>query len=277
MNETTIRPLTPLFQKFLYLATALTFLAGVPLFLLSAQTERFFSWTINPPLTAAWLGATFWASSVIVFLAARQPVFAKLRPSMPGGLLFVWLMMGATALHLDRFHLDRITGLAWVVVYFTVPPALTYILWRQFREPGGDPARTAPLPFWLRLAFGLYAVMILVAGIGLYLAPQQTAAIWPWTLTPLTARATAAWLIPLGVIAAQIVWENDFDRIQATMIGAIAFAILHFLVVIRYATTIDWNNITVWLYLLILTATLVVGIYGWLASQRMVHPAVPAT
>jgi hypothetical protein len=276
MNETAIRPLTPLFQKFLYLATFLTFFAGVPLFLLPEQTDRFFSWTINPPLTATWLGATFWASSVIVFLASRQPVFARLRPSMPGGLLFVWLMLGATALHLDRFHLDRLTGIAWVVVYFIVPPVLTYILWQQFRAPGGDPPRTAPLPNWLRLAFGLYAVMILIVGIGLYLAPQQTAVIWPWTLTPLTARATAAWLIPLGVIAAQIIWEHDFGRIQATMIGAIVFAILHFLVVVRYAATIDWSNLISWLYLLVLISTLVVGIYGWMA-QSTVRPAVPAT
>lgn len=277
MNDSTIRPLTPLFQKFLYLVTFLTFFAGVPLFLLPDQTDRFFSWTINPPLTAAWLGATFWASSVIVFLASRQPVFAKLRPSMPGGLLFVWLMLGATAMHLDRFHLDRITGVAWVVVYFTVPPVLTYILWRQFREPGGDPPRTTPLPLWLRTAFGVFALLILVVGLGLYLAPQQTAAIWPWTLTPLTARATAAWLIPLGVIAAQIIWENDFGRIQATMIGAITFAILHFMAVARYAATIDRSQATAWVYLLILMGTLVVGIYGWLAGQRTVGSAMPAT
>lgn len=277
MKESTIRPLTPLFQKFLYLATALTFLAGVQLFLLSEQTDRFFAWTINPPLTAAWLGATFWASAVIVFLASRQPVFAKLRPSMPGGLLFVWLMLGATVLHLDRFHLDQLTGVVWVAVYFVVPPALTVILWRQFRAPGGDPPRTAPLPGWLRLAFGLYAVLILLLGAGLYLMPQQTAALWPWTLTPLTARATAAWLIPLGVIAAQIIWENDFGRVQATMMGAIVFAILHFLVVVRYASVFTWNNPASWLYLLILVATLVVGIYGWLAAQRSVRLAVPAT
>jgi hypothetical protein len=270
MNETNIRPLTPLFQKFLYLATFLTFAAGVPLFLLSGQTEHYFAWTINPPLTAAWLGATFWASSVIVFLAARQPVFAKLRPAMPGGLLFVWLMLGATALHLDRFHLDRVNGWAWVAVYFTVPPALTYILWQQFRAPGGDPPRTAPLPAWLRLAFAAYAVAILL---GLYLAPQTTAVIWPWTLPPLAARAVAAWLIPLGVIAAQIVWENDFGRIQAVMVGAIVFAILHFIVVIRYVALIDWGNPLAWLYLLLLISTLAVALYGWMAGQRQDHPA----
>jgi hypothetical protein len=269
MYTANVRQLTPLFQKFLYVATFLTFGAGIPLFLLSEQTGQFFSWTINPPLTAAWLGATFWASSVIVFLAARQPVFAWLRPAMPGGLLFVWLMMGATLLHLDRFHLSQATGVAWVAVYLAVPPVLTVILWKQFTAPGGDPPRTALLPAWLRFGFAVYAVAVTGLGLGLYLLPQQVAAAWPWTLTPLTARAIAAWLIPLGVIAGQVVWENDFGRVRAVMTGAIVFSVLHLLAVGRYAGTVEWGSPRAWLYLVALVATLVVGVYGWFAGRRV--------
>jgi hypothetical protein len=276
MYTTDVRQLTPLFQRFLFVATFLTFGAGVPLFLLSEQTNRFFSWTINPPLTAAWLGATFWASSVIVFLAARQPVFAWLRPAMPGGLFFVWLMMGATLLHLDRFHLDQVTGVAWVAVYLAVPPVLTFILWKQFTAPGGDPPRTALLPGWLRLGFTVYAVVITVLGLALYLVPQQAASVWPWNLTPLTARAIAAWIIPLGVIAGQIVWENDFGRVRAVMAGAVVFALLHLIAVGRYAGTIEWGSPTAWLYLFLLLATLVVGAYGWFAGRQVTQPAIAA-
>jgi hypothetical protein len=276
MNTNSVRQLTPLFQKFLYVATFLTFGAGIPLFLMPEQTDRFFSWTINPPLTAAWLGATFWASSIIVFLAARQPIFAWLRPAMPGGLLFVWLMMGATLLHLDRFHLTQATGLAWVAVYLAVPPVLTFILWQQFTAPGGDPPRIALLPVWLRLGFALYAVVITAIGLSLYLLPQQVAGAWPWTLTPLTARAMAAWLIPLGVIAGQVAWENDFGRVRAVMVGAVVFAVLHLLAVGRYAATVEWSSLAAWLYLLVLVATLLVGVYGWFAGRQVSRPAAAA-
>jgi hypothetical protein len=276
MDSSGIRQLTPLFQKFLYVAVFLTFGAGVPLFLLSAQTDRFFSWTINPPLTAAWLGATFWAASVIVLLAARQPVFAYLRPAMPGGLLFVWLMLGATLLHLDRFHLDRATGIAWVAVYVAVPPILTFILWRQFTAPGEDPPRAALLPGWLRFAFALYALVVGGIGLALYLLPAQADAVWPWTLTPLTARALAAWLIPLGVIAAQLVWENDFVRIRAAMIGATAFAGLNLVAVARYSGTIDWAGAAAWLYLATLGGTLIVAVYSLLAGRQVPQSAPSA-
>jgi hypothetical protein len=37
-------------------AGALVFLAGFQLFILTEQTDLYFAWTIQPPLTAAFLG-----------------------------------------------------------------------------------------------------------------------------------------------------------------------------------------------------------------------------
>jgi hypothetical protein len=38
-------------------AVGLVILAAIPLFFFSASTEQFFAWTIQPPLSAAFLGA----------------------------------------------------------------------------------------------------------------------------------------------------------------------------------------------------------------------------
>jgi hypothetical protein len=61
----------------LWAASALVLLAGVPLFLGSEQTDLYFAWTITPPLTAAFLGAAYWSSLVLLFLSVRQTSWAK--------------------------------------------------------------------------------------------------------------------------------------------------------------------------------------------------------
>ena len=44
----------------------LALVAGFLLFPLAQETDRFFSWTIQPPLTAAFMGAAYWAAFVLI-------------------------------------------------------------------------------------------------------------------------------------------------------------------------------------------------------------------
>jgi hypothetical protein len=55
----------------------LVFLVGVQLFILTERTDRYFAWTVEPPLTAAALGGAYWASSIMELLASRQPTWAE--------------------------------------------------------------------------------------------------------------------------------------------------------------------------------------------------------
>src|SRR6185437_399056 len=56
-------------------------LLGALLFLLSTKTAKYFAWTIQPSLTAAVLGANYWASTVLALLASRMPYWAQGRIS----------------------------------------------------------------------------------------------------------------------------------------------------------------------------------------------------
>jgi hypothetical protein len=47
-------------QRFFLIATGLSFIASVQLFALVEQTDQSFSWTIAPPLMAAFLEAGYW-------------------------------------------------------------------------------------------------------------------------------------------------------------------------------------------------------------------------
>jgi len=55
-----IRSTTFGMSRMLLLASVLVFIIGIPLFVLPELTEINFAWTINVPLTAAFLGAAYW-------------------------------------------------------------------------------------------------------------------------------------------------------------------------------------------------------------------------
>ncbi len=100
-----VRPLTVGMRWLLFVASVLVFIIGIPLFLLSGQTDRYFAWTIAVPLTAAFLGAGYWSSFFIEFVAARQRAWANSRVAVPAVFVFTTLTLVATLIHLDLFHL----------------------------------------------------------------------------------------------------------------------------------------------------------------------------
>ena len=74
---TDIRPLHPGMRGLLYVAGVFVLIAGLPLYVLSEDTATWFAWTIDPPLTAAFLGACYWAACVLEILSARGRPWAE--------------------------------------------------------------------------------------------------------------------------------------------------------------------------------------------------------
>ena len=78
-----VRELSLGMRGLLVAASVLVFLAGFQLFILTEQTEHYFAWTIQPPLTAAFLGAGYWSSFLLEFLASRERIWARARVAVP--------------------------------------------------------------------------------------------------------------------------------------------------------------------------------------------------
>jgi len=265
------RALTAGMRRILLLAAGLVFLAGFQLFVLTEQTEHYFAWTIQPPITAAFLGAAYWASFALEVLASRERRWIRARIAIPTVLVFTIMTLAATLIHIDRFHFNSSEPIAvfaswfWLAIYALVPPLLLVFMYHQLRALGKDEPRLGPLTLWLRSLLGIQSVMLLGIGVALFLAPQIAGVVWPWKLTALTARAVAAWLIGLGIGAGQAVYENDFARLRVAMISYTLFGLLEFLTLLRYWSSVDWTAIQLWLYVVFLASVLVVGVTGWLA------------
>lgn len=273
MASQSIRPLTNNLRIWFWIDCLLLTIAGIQLFFLAKATDRYFAWTIMPPLTAAFLGASYLGSLALVYLSSRQRYWAGARLGIYGVFVFTVMTMIATLLHLDRFHLSsplplaRLAAWVWLLIYVLVPPSLIVLTWLQWRVPGGDPPRTAPMPGWFRLGLALQFAILLVLGVMLFIAP--TAVPWPWTLSPLTGRAVAAWLIGIGVIVAHMVWENDFGRVRRGLLSYAAVAVLQLAALALYGEVVDWSQPAAILYAAFLLLVFAFGAYGWLSARRV--------
>lgn len=290
--DTTSRPpaQTPVRETFrgtrvmLAVFVLLTALATNQLYVLSAHTDSWFAWTIRPPLTAAFLGAGYAAGCVFVVLGLWSRAWVEARVAVVTVAVFSTLTLLATLLHLGKFHfgaggaIARFAAWFWLGVYIVVPVALVVFLVLQQRAPGADPPRRHPVPTWLVAAFALQGLIMLVVGVALFAVPSTASALWPWPLTPLTARVVAAWLVAFGVAAVATLVERDLDRLAAGAVAYTVFGVVGLLALPRFGDVADWGSPAGVGYLVVLITVVPVGAAGsLLAARARRRPAGGAT
>ena len=268
MNNPNLKQTTAGIRIILYVASFLVLSVGLSLYFLSAKTDIYFSWTIDPPMTAAFLGAGYLASFLIEFLAAREKIWARARIAVPGVLAFTILTSIVTLIHLDKFHFDSPVFITlagtwvWLFIYISVPIALS-ILWAlQARQPGADPDRKVLLPVWLRSTLILQGLVMFIFGSAMLLIPEVTIPLWPWKLSVLTSRAIGAWGVGIGVIALHAAWENAWARLSPMFISYFTYGALQVINLLRYPDVIDWASPSAMLYTLFVISIFLAGAYG---------------
>jgi hypothetical protein len=256
------------------IGSVLVFAAGFQLFILTDHTEKWFAWTIKVPMTAAFLGAFYWTALALAVLSARERIWVRARVGVPGVFLFIALTFVLTLMHLSLFHFHADGSIArgaaylWFVIYAVDPP-LVLVAWiLQLRKPGFDPPRSTPLPVWFRAAIGIQSVIVLAVGVAMFAAPGTGRVLWPWPLTPLTARAVSAWLLGLGLVIATAFYENDWVRIRPATAAYAALGFFQFIALARYRDAPSWSDPASWAYVAFLVSATLVGVYGWGASNR---------
>lgn len=161
--------------------------------------ERF-AWTIKPHMTAMYMGAGYLGGSWLFINA----IFGKRWHRIASGFLpittFTWFMMIATFLHWDKFSHGRLGFNLWLILYI-LTPFLIPILWNYNRktDSGESEERDAAVPASILLIQKLVATILLIIVSISFINPEFMISIWPWTLSPLTARVLCGWGALLGV------------------------------------------------------------------------------
>ncbi len=202
--------------------------AFVVLYPWPTDTHRWFAWTIKPTMTPMILGSAYIGGAyffVRVFIAKQwHTVKAGFVPVT----LFASCLGLATIIHWDKFNHRHVAFWIWAALYFTTPFLVLATFIRNSRlrsDPTPDELRLPPLTRAIFAVTGLAAVLL---GAYLYLVPKRAIDIWPWALTPLTARVTGA-ILMLGVcgltIAADSRWTTARIMLQVARIMIFLFLV----------------------------------------------------
>jgi hypothetical protein len=259
-------PILPITRLSFVLGMLLATVAGIQLYVLSTRTADLFAWTIGVPLTAAFLGAFFWANTPSFVVALRDGEWPRVRILIVATLALTVFMAIATLRHLDIFHLAkgpilaRLAAWAWLIVYIGLPFLLVASFVQQERARGGDADSVRhPLLGWVRVYFLLQAVGATILGLGLSFAPGVFAEVWPWSLPALPAGAVGAWVLAFAAASWWVLREGDWQRVRIAIPGYLAMCALQLVAVLRFRSAMIEGPRT-WVYvgtlfgLLILTA-----------------------
>ncbi len=244
--------------------------AAVLLYIWPNNTDKTFAWTIKPAMTpmmlaAAYMGGIYFFVRVVT---ARQ--WHTIKVGFLPVTAFAALLGIATILHWDRFNHSHISFITWTALYFTTP-FLVIAVWLANRvhdthqvEPGD-----LLLPFGARVIVGLVGAATLLVSLLLFLFPQGMIQVWPWTLSPLTARVLGAMFALPGIVGLGIAFEPRWSAARI-ILQSQSFSILMILIAAARAWA-DFHpeNLLTWLF--------VGGLAGLLILLVFLYASMEAT
>jgi hypothetical protein len=261
-----MRPVTPRLRVILEIFAGLAFIAGGLLFFGATRTDAWWSWTIQPPLTAATLGAFYWAAFVLILSAVRSRAWVAARPAVYPIAVIALLLLATTLFHLDRFDLDSVFGVFWVVAYVLVPIVLAWALAEQLRAPGEDSRGARRLPRTLRWALTVEGLAMLAAGSVLLVSAHTADDLWPWALSPLTSRAIGSFLFGIGLTALIAVRDDDVVSFRGAALAYTVLGVLELLALLLHTPDLEGDHFDTAVYVVSWSAVTLTGAYGLRAA-----------
>jgi hypothetical protein len=237
------------------------------------DTGRLFAWPIKPPMTAMMLGSAYMGG---IYFFARV-ILTRQWHTIKAGFLpvttFAGLLSIATVLHWDKFTHGHISFITWAGVYF-VTPFLVFGAWWFNRavDPRVPEEGDRLIPRGLGWLLGATGLIEVAVGLLLFFVPAWMITIWPWTLTPLTARVVGAMVTLPGIVQIGMGLDPRWSSARV-LIEAQAFSLLFILIsAARAWETFNPANAGKYLFVGGLGGLLVflAGLYLWMQSREPV-------
>lgn len=243
----------------------LAFLVLVPW---PTDTKRLFAWQILPTMSPMVLGSVYLGGA---YFFARV-VAASQWHTVAGGFVpvgtFATLMGVTTILHWHRFLHHNVAFWLWVALYFTTPLLVFLVFFRNQRTYDATADSAGRIGSVAAAGFVLVGVTSTAMSLFLYVFPERAVTVWPWHLTPLTARMLGA-IFALGLAGVGAWWERRWSAIRILLQVAGLMLALILLAGARAHAEFDPGNALTWLLLggFAATAAALVGLYVRMESQ----------
>ena len=198
-------------------------LAFLILFFMPETSGTRFAWEIKPSMTAAFMGAGYLGGSWLFLNVIWGKRWHRVAPGFPAVTAFTVAMLLVTALHWERFDLSHRPFQIWLVLYVVTPFLVPFLWWRnRVTDPHTPEPDDVVVPPAARWGLGLLGALLLGFAVFAFVRPESMAALWPWQLSPLTARIMGGWFALLGVggivIARETRWSGWRVGLQAIAI-----------------------------------------------------------
>lgn len=193
------------------------------------DTGRLFAWRIAPDYTSMMLASAYLGGAYFFIRAASASQWHRIAGGFLPVVLFSGLLGVATAVHWDRFVHANIAFWLWAGLYFTAPLLVLLAWWFNRAESVamsvGEVMLSTPEVAVIAAVGGLSCLTTIV----LFALPGWAATVWPWPLTPLTARVVGA-IFALGFAAVQVLADRRWSsarllvQVALIMLGLMAVA-----------------------------------------------------
>ncbi len=224
--------------------------AFIILFIFPDQTGMLFAWKIQPSMSAMMLGSAY-AGGVYFFTGVlRSKQWHKVKVGFLPVIAFASLLGIATILHWDKFNHSHVSFFAWAGLYFTTPFIVSFVWLRNRKQDAGNSGEQDNIiPYTWRLIMGAFGSITLVISLFLFLQPGMLISLWPWTLTPLTARVMGAMFALPGLVGLGIALDKRWDA-AILILQSQGFSILLILIAsILSSQDYDWAYGGSWLFI----------------------------
>ncbi|MEP7054488.1 MAG: hypothetical protein ABI912_04500 [Actinomycetota bacterium] len=221
--------------------------AFVDLYFWPHDTNRYFAWAIKPGLTPMILGSVYLGGSYFFARAARATEWHVIKGGFVPVAAFAALMGVATILHWDRFNHRHVAFWLWAGLYFTTPFLVAAVFVANRRYDAAVAPGDALLPLALARTIGAVGVLAAFTSAFLFLQPKRAINVWPWTLSPLTARVMAA-IFALGVAAIGTLFERRWSSVRLMVQVATVMFGLIVIATIKSRGDIDSGAALTWVF-----------------------------
>lgn len=233
-----------------FLVVAFVVLDGFP-----GRTRQLFAWTITPTMTPMLLGSVYLGGAYFFLQAYRATAWHTIKAGFLSVTAFASLLGVATIVHWDRFSHDHVAFWLWAGLYFGAP-FLVASAWLANRrtEPAASPDELR-LPPVARVVVAAVGAMAIAMGGFLTVAPARAIRIWPWALTPLTARVLGAVFV-LGLAGLGALLDDRWSSARLMVQVSIVMLVLILISAARAHDQLDGDQPLTWLLLGGFAATL---------------------
>jgi hypothetical protein len=245
------------------------------LYLRTGETKELFAWTIQAPMSAMMLASAYIGGAYFFGRAVWAQRWHRIGLGFLPVTAFASFMGIATLLHWGLFNHSHISFYTWVLLYFTTP-LLVLGTWLRNRrtDPGTAEAGDFVWPRLARYILGGAGAANLVISTTLFIYPALMISIWPWALTPLTARVVGGMFALQGVFGVCLALDPRWTSARITLESQFVSMLFILIAMARTWNTFDPTKPFTWVFVVSIVAILVaVPILYFYIDQRRRKPA----